>query len=804
MKKFKRFSVVLMITALFSTSFTSCIDNEVSPLVEAIYSAQAGLMAAQTAVQNAEADLLTSQAAAAQANADLLAAQAAQVDAITAGIIADDAYDAAVREQELRLLAVQTDLDVATAQNDLAEAQARFDILMAELMAQIQAAGADLAMTYAIAYDEAMTDANSTLSQKLTAEANLASAQLMLTEDGTSLVSWTYFLAQLEAAVFTNQANVTALEAAIASMEAYMQDPATPEAQFTMWEDRIAELDALIAAKDAEKEAKMNEITALADLQDSRDEIVTRYEDALADLEDAQDDKQGFLDDIADAQDDIQMWQDLIDSYPADLAAAQAAYDAAQIAQDAAQADYNAALTAYNNADAALTAANDDLSDLNDALALLDASYQDAIADLANEQALYDAGIAGANATLLAAQSALTAGEAAVVAAQADYDAKLAVFVADPTGFVWEAGVNGALGLHADATTVTASYYVVNTTNDGVDALTLTPGTGTDQTGAYGTYAAFLADAQAGALAPLDFYDVGTDDVAGGTNADRLDAAVVALTAAQDAIQPLQDAVDAAQLTVDTFGDALAAALVVFNEQQDLYDNQVALVAAAEAAQVAAQATFDAADIALSAAASALSAANTAEATADINLNTLDTPADIQVWIDDSNADIADWQATIDVIQPVIDAYQAVVDGLQAEYDAYIASEGYVTGNDADIEAQLIAAWNEWYALDAEYTALINEQDLAENMWDVYDDWNTNSLSDLATTLGDLQTDLATAMDDLAAAQAALAEGQVDETAAQAYIAYLQALVDTLDARYANQMALAAEYYALMQAALAS
>lgn len=800
MKKFKRFSVVLMITALFSTSFTSCIDNEVSPLVEAIYSAQAGLMAAQTAVQNAEADLLTSQAAAAQANADLLAAQAAQVDAITAGIIADDAYAAAVREQELRLLAVQTDLDVATAQNDLAIAQAEFDLQMADLMAQIQAAGVELAATYATQYGIAMTNANSTLSQKLTAEANLATAQLMQTGG----VSWTYFLAQLEAAVFTNQANVTALEAAIASMEAYMQDPATPEAQFTMWEDRVTEIEALLAAKDAEKEAKMNEITALADLQDSRDEIVTRYEDALADLESAQDDKQGFLDDIADAQADIQMWQDLIDSYPADLAAAQAAYDAAQIAQDAAQADYNAALTAYNNADAALTAANDDLSDLNDALALLDASYQDAIADLANEQALYDAGIAGANATLLAAQSALTAGEAAVVAAQADYDAKLAVFVADPTGFVWEAGVNGALGLHADATTVTASYYVVNTTNDGVDALTLTPGTGTDQTGAYGTYAAFLADAQAGALAPLDFYDVGTDDVAGGTNADRLDAAVVALTAAQDAIQPLQDAVDAAQLTVDTFGDALAAALVVFNEQQDLYDNQVALVAAAEAAQVAAQATFDAADIALSAAASALSAANTAEATADINLNTLDTPADIQVWIDDSNADIADWQATIDVIQPVIDAYQAVVDGLQAEYDAYIASEGYVTGNDADIEAQLIAAWNEWYALDAEYTALLNEQDLAQNMWDVYDGWNTNSLSDLAATLSGLQDDLATAMDDLAAAVAALAEGQVDEAADQAYIAYLQALVDTLDARYANQMALAAEYYALMQAALAS
>ncbi|MCF6168134.1 hypothetical protein [Lutibacter sp.] len=800
MKKFKRFSVVLMITALFSTSFTSCIDNEVSPLVEAIYSAQADLMAAQTAVQNAEANLLTAQAAAQQAQADLLTAQAAQVDAITAGVIADDAYDAAVREQALRVLAAQTDLDVATAQNDLAVAQAEFDIQMADLMAQIQAAGVELAATYATQYGNAMTAANSLLSQRLTAEASLATAQLMQTGG----VSWTYFLAQLEATVFTNQANVTALEAAIASIEAYMQDPSTPEAQFTMWDDRIAELDALLAAKDAEKEAKMNEITALADLQDSRDAIVTRYENALTDLESAQADKQDFLDDISSAEDDIQMWQDLIDSYAADLAAAQAAVTAAETAEANAAAALTAATTAWNTADAALTTATNDLNDLNTALAALDASYQAAIADLANEQALYDAGIAGANATLVAAQSALTAGEAAVVAAQADYDAKLAVFVADPTGFVWEAGVNGALGLHADATTVTASYYVVNTTNDGVDALTLTPGTGADQTGAYGTYAAFLADAQAGALAPLDFYDVGTDDVAGGTNADRLDAAVLALTAAQDAIPGLQNAVDAAQLTVDTFGDALAAALVVFNEQKDLYDNQVALVAAAEAAL--ATATSDEAT-----AAADLTAATTAWNTADADLTTannalaaLDSPTTLQGWIDAANTDIADWQATIAVIQPVIDAYQAVVDGLQAEYDAYIASEGFITGNDADIEAQLIAAWNEWYALDAEYTALLNEQNLAQNMWDTYDNWNTDSLSDLATTLSGLQGDLATAMDDLAAAQAALAEGQVDEAAAQAYIAYLQALVDTLDARYTSQMALANEYYALMQAALAS
>ncbi|AMC11431.1 hypothetical protein Lupro_09215 [Lutibacter profundi] len=796
MKKIKRFTVVLMITALFSTSFTSCIDNEVSPLVEAIYSAQADLMAAQTAVQNAEANLLAAQAAAAQAQADYTTAQAAQADAITAGIIADDAYDAAVREQQLRTLAAQTDLNVANAQNALAISQANFDLEMIDLMAQIEAAGVTLAAEYATKYSIAMTHANNTLSQKLTAEASLATAQLMLNGN----VSWTYFLAQLEATVFTNQANITALETAIADLEAYMQDPSTPEAQKTMWEDRVAELDALLAAKDAEITAKMNEITALADLQASRDEIVTRYENALADLEDAQADKQDFLDDIALAEADILMWQDAIDSYPADLAAAEDAVATAQANYDAALVVYNDAVSTFDDADAALTTATNNLDDLNAALALLDASYQTAIANLATEQALYDAGIAGANADLVAAQANLAAGVDAVDVAQADYDAKLAVFEADPSGFVWEAGVNEALGLHADATTITASYYVVNSTDDGVDALTLTAGTGIDHTGTYGTYAAFLADATAGALAPGDYYDVGTDDVAGGTNADRLDAAVVALTAAQDAIQPLQDAVDAAQLTVDTFGDALAAALVTFNEQKDLYDNQVALVIAAEDALATAQADYDAADDALTTADNALTTANNALTTANNALAALDTPTMLQGWIDAANADIADWELTISQIQPLIDAYQAVVDGLQAEYDAYIASTGYITSNDADIEAQLITAWNEYYALAAEWTALDNEQALANNMVNVY----TDNLADLATGLASLQADLATAMNSLANAQAALAEGQVDEAAAQAYITYLQALVDTLEATYASQLAQADEYYALMQAALAS
>ena len=76
MKNLKKLSVVFMIATLFSASFTSCIDNEVSPVVEAIYEAQADLIAAQAAVQQAEAALLEAQAAAEQAQAALLLAQA--------------------------------------------------------------------------------------------------------------------------------------------------------------------------------------------------------------------------------------------------------------------------------------------------------------------------------------------------------------------------------------------------------------------------------------------------------------------------------------------------------------------------------------------------------------------------------------------------------------------------------------------------------------------------------------------------------------------------------------------------------
>ncbi len=230
MKHLKKLSVVLMLTALFSVTFTSCIDNEVSPVVEAIYEAQADLIAAQAGVQNAEAALLLAQANAEQAQATYTAALTAQVNAETAGITADNAYEASRRAQLLLQLVAETNVAVAAAQHDLATAQAQFNIDMAALTAQMQAAGANLAAGYAYDYMYAMQVVNSLKSEKLTKQGELALAELYL-KAGTPETTWALYLAGLNTTLTTEQAKVTAAEAAIVTLNTAKANPTAIETQ---------------------------------------------------------------------------------------------------------------------------------------------------------------------------------------------------------------------------------------------------------------------------------------------------------------------------------------------------------------------------------------------------------------------------------------------------------------------------------------------------------------------------------------------------------------------------------------------
>jgi len=476
MKKLKKLSVVFMIATLFSASFTSCIDNEVSPLVEAIYQNQAALIAAQTTVQNAEAALLDAQAAQAEANAAWNLANAAQVDAYTAGVLADNAYEALQREQFLLELIAQTNLDVAAAENALALANMQFEIDMAALVAELEEAGLQLAIEHALSYRFMMNAANDILYDKLQAEADLANAQLLQTEDDDdNIVSWAYALAHLEAAVTSKATEITNLEASIADMAAVIAAMQANIDDNSPIRDAIAALEVIgagydddLAANTVAQAEQQNIIDAIYDEYASRNELIIRYEEALADLEYAQGEKEDLEDDIEGWEDDIEGWELALADYPTALSdAEQVVSDAEQAVTDAWEAlgeeDANDDTPAFGNyfevdADNVALAAGgtkyDPASNLQEELvnaritmldawaaknaytaelAALTASYNAAAVALADAQNAFDAQTYDDD--LIAAQDDLSDAQDDLSDAQDDYDAAFADFSADPTGF---------------------------------------------------------------------------------------------------------------------------------------------------------------------------------------------------------------------------------------------------------------------------------------------------------------------------------------------------------------------------------
>lgn len=856
MKHLKKLSVAVMMVTLFSVSFTSCIDNEVSPVVEAIYGAQADLLAAQAAVQNAEAAYLLAQANAENAQAAYTTAQAAQVAAITAGIESENSFQALVREQELLQLVAETNLAVADAENDLALAQVQFEADMAEAIAAMEAAGAQLAVGYAFDYRWAMEAANSILSQKLSAENSLAQAMLLQTGGG---VSYAYWLAQLQGNVTTAMADKANLETAIADLQAYMADPTTTEAVISGLKAQNLAFHDAIDAKTIEMQVQFNKIMVIYDEAGVRDEFVLRYEDALAELNSAIAEKQDRLDWIEAAQGGIDLWQLALDDYPAALAAfelavsdAEAAVVTAQADVDAAQADVDAAVIVQADADADQIAADAALTFLEGELATLYGSLQTAAIDLANEQAIYDAGIGAATTANNTAINNITTAGANLATAQANYTLWKNRFEGLPVingGYTWEdPGTDPfapILGVQDPATGVTtASYVRINlwdagtiAVDDNFAATYELPVVTTLPVGAiviaYGT---ILTDSEVAAAYPSIgytdeyYYRVDADDIAY-NNLTELNNAIAALgdvdifdnppmlgdfpLGGTDAYTNLWNA-QLAQLgtqdTLDNFGDNLAAALLEYEYWRNLYENELVLLDAA-------QANLAAADLALADANTALADANTAlgdanTALADANTALVDANTDLanflvcddvclQGNIDAALANIATWTAEIAAIQPIIDAKQAIVDAMEVEAEGYIASEGVLSGLYADLHAQIIVEWQAYWVLEQERTALQNAHDLNADLISAYG-WATDDLGDLAIVLSGLQSDLANANLQIELAEQALASGQVEADAAAAQIAYWQALVDTLEQRHANALAIAAKYKALMDAALAS
>jgi hypothetical protein len=849
-----------MMTILFSVSFTSCIDNEVSPLVEAIYEAQADLIAAQANVQNAEASLLLAQAQAEQAQADYIAAQTAQVEVETAGMEADNAYEAAQREQYLLQLVAQTNLNVANAENALALAQVAFETQMAAAIAAMEAAGAELAVTYAGKYALAMADANNLMQQLLGAKANLASAELMQTGG----VSWEYYLAQLEGQVAIKMAAKANLELAIADMEAYIADPSTPEAIISGLKAQNQAYHEAMDAKEIEMQVQYNKIMAIYQENGVRNEIDDRIFDSLDEHNYAVGEKNDRLAWISDAEDDIEGWELALTNYPAALAALQLTKDNATTAKNTAQSVYNAANSAQITANDAQIAADAALTFLEGELAQLYAALQTAANTLASEQATYDTGIVGATTANNTAIADVTAAEGALATAQSNYTYWKSVFEANPAGSTWfdevtvlgtpTAGADGypntMIGNHNDA--IATSYRRVLTWVEGpagefypaTYAATSVATIPADNLPAEDyeefTTAAYPNGINTGTPTTIFYVEVENDDVSE-TNVNIFNAMVAALGDENifdnppvlgdspyltgDAYANLWDAQLAQLVTqdyLDNFGNDLAAAQADYDYWKNLYENELALLDAAQATLDAANATLVAANTALANALTALNLAITAELNAIAALNAFLVCDDecIQASIDAALLDIAAWTLYISNAQPIIDAKYAVVASLLDELTEagvtytftveadgtgtlVITNYGVLSSLYPDIHAAIIAEWQAYWVMEQELEALDNAHDLNANLISAYG-WWADDLADLANELADLKDDLANVIYDIEVAEQALASAQVNEMAAEAYISYLEALVTTLEQRHANTLAIAAKYKALMDAALAS
>jgi len=857
MKHLKKLSAAFMLAALLSSSLTSCISTGVDPAVQAIYTAQADLLAAQTAVQTAEATYVAAQAASEQANADYRAAQTAQIEVSTANQVL-------VNEQYLLALVAQTNLQVANSQNALAIAQAQFDLQMASLLAQLNAAGANLAAQYANSYNFAMNDANLILSQKLTADQNLANAMLLQTNGG---VSYTYWLSQLQGNVDNAMAAKTVVEDAITAAEAYLANPSTPEAMVSTLQDANTALQALKDTKNVELASQQAIIDGLIQQNDVvRSDLTLQFDIVLGDHNSAVMDKNDRTGWIATANTSITAWQTALTNYAAALAILNQAVVDAQTDEATAQGVWNTANAAQIAANTAWTTAAADLTTLEGVLAGLEGTLQVAANNLNAAQLLYDAGIGAATALVTSTGGDVTTANTGVTNALAAYTLWKTRFEGGTTvngGFYWEDTTittaayadlaNDVLGIHTDASGASSSSYVrvsswANLTvapDDNVGdnyepALILSadlPVGNVIYTPGVNITDADLANAYPNVGYTTEYFiEVGTDDVSydnlvqmnlastalgnqhifdiAPTLGATLLVGIDAYTVLWNATVLNLNAIDA----LNNFGADLAAKQLIYDDLKAVYENELTLLDAAQLLEASTATTLATANTDLVTAATNLTNAQNAVITAQGAVTTfmLCDATCLQGNIDVANADIAAWTAEIALIQPIIDARYAVLDGMLADLTAAgveytfaldadglgvfeVTNLGLITFNDPDLEVLLIAANQAYWNIEFEIIAINFEMGVNNNMIVAY---GSNDLVTLQNALDTLNTNLATAINNIELANQALASGQVEADAAAAQITYYEALVASLSQRYDNAIAIADNYKALMLAAL--
>jgi len=348
MKNLKKLSVVIFAT-LLSFNFTSCLDTDVSPVVEGIYQAQADLLNAEAQLALAEATLAEAEAALAMAeamaeqlyaetDAMVQAANIADTEARTAAFLAEEeaqlaryvaqtaldaAYDEArnaiyladqqarlddyIADQAQALARAISELEraEATAANSLYEQQERFKNTMEQLARNLRSYANSDAYQYGSNYATAMGAIEALKEAKLLLVFEISEEELFMKNlTAGSEMTWAVYLAGLESDIMAEEATIASKEAFIERATEYVGSVPAMEDALEAAEDALEAnedaIDALVAERGEWNVASPTEGTGiLGDINANYQAFLDEYDDMETALNSDTLDKEALEDELA-------------------------------------------------------------------------------------------------------------------------------------------------------------------------------------------------------------------------------------------------------------------------------------------------------------------------------------------------------------------------------------------------------------------------------------------------------------------------------------------------------------------------
>lgn len=216
MKKMKLFPVVLIAIAFFTAS---CVDNTVSPQVEAIRGQQVEWMKAKTATELALAAMKTAEVDYQKALTEDQAKQTAFAEATRSWTL---------KEKELAFSYAKSyqDIQLAKAQNDLALAQATLKLQLANMAKAVAETGSIQEQKYYLDYQNQAQNLSDMYETRLNLQSSISRAKMDAT---TELNTLDQQVIEIQSEIDNSTAELATEKATLASLNAILSDPTTKQ-----------------------------------------------------------------------------------------------------------------------------------------------------------------------------------------------------------------------------------------------------------------------------------------------------------------------------------------------------------------------------------------------------------------------------------------------------------------------------------------------------------------------------------------------------------------------------------------------